>query len=59
MIHLARKEKVSENTQVNFNQSKEISYWAKKFNISPEAFQQIFQEHNNSISRTLAYCSGK
>ncbi len=58
MIHFARKEKMNENPQINFNQSREIAYWAKKFNISAESFQQIFQNNNFSISKTLAYCSG-
>ena len=59
MVHFRRKEKINENPQINFNQSREIAYWAKKFNISAQSFQQIFQNHNYSISKTLAYCSGK
>jgi hypothetical protein len=49
-----RKEKLSENMQVNFNHSKEIAYWAKKYNISPQLFQKVFEESGYSISRTLA-----
>ena len=49
------KEKLSENVQVNFNHSKEIAYWLKKFNISPQLFQKALRENDNSISRTLAF----
>lgn len=54
MATFKRNEKKSENIQVNFNQSKEISYWTKKYNISLEAFQQLFKEYGYSISRLLA-----
>lgn len=47
------KEKKSENVQVNFNQSKEIAYWAKKYNITPEYFQQLFKEAGYSISKLM------
>ena len=47
------KEKRSENVQVNFNQSKEVAYWAKKYNMSPEHFQQLFKEAAYSISRLM------
>lgn len=57
MAHFIRKEKVNDNTQVNFNASREVAYWAKKFNISAASFQKIFQSNNYSISKTLAYCS--
>ena len=56
MAHIA-KEKLSESIQVNFNHSKEIAYWAKKYNITPEKFQKIFKENNYSIARTLAFCN--
>ena len=59
MAHFTREVKLNDNTQVNFNQSREIAYWAKKFNMSQEAFQQIFQDNNYSISKTLAACNGK
>ena len=51
------KEKLSENVQVNFNHSKEILYWSKKYNISPEQFQKTFKENGYSISKTLAFCN--
>jgi len=57
MIHFARKEKVNDNTQINFNGSREIAYWAKKFNMSTESFQQIFEDNSFSISKTLASCT--
>ncbi len=57
MIPFQYKVKVNENPQINFNSSKEIAYWAKKFNITPNNFQQIFESNNKSISRTLAYCT--
>ncbi len=50
------KEKLNDNTQVNFNHSKEIIYWSKRFNISPAILQQAFIENGNSISKTLSYC---
>ena len=49
------KEKLSEDIQVNFNHSREVAYWAKKYNISPQLFQKVFQESGYSISRTLQY----
>ena len=57
MIPFHRKEKINDNPQVNFNASREIAYWAKKFNITPNNFQQIFESNNSSISKTLAYCN--
>lgn len=48
------KEKVTENVQINFNRSQEIAYWAKKYNVDPTRFQQIFQQNGNSVSKTLA-----
>ncbi len=54
MATFITKAKKSENIQVNFNESKEITYWAKKCNISTEAFQQLFKDSGYSISRLLA-----
>lgn len=52
MIHrVAKVEK--NNTQVNFNASKEIVYWAKKYNTSQEEIQQIFKETGHSIYKTI------
>lgn len=59
MAHFTREIKLNENTQVNFNQSREVAYWAKKFNMSQQAFQQIFQDNNFSIAKTLAVCNAK
>ena len=53
---MTAKEKLNDNTQVNFNHSKEIIYWSAKFNISPEVFQKAFVENGYSISKTLSYC---
>ena len=47
------KEKLNTSVQVNFNHSKEIAYWAKKYNITPLAFQKAFEESGYSISKTL------
>jgi hypothetical protein len=47
------KEKISENVQVNFNHSKEIAYWSKKFNISASTFQKTFEQSGYSIPKTL------
>lgn len=47
------KEKLSENTQANFNHSKEIAYWAKKYDVSPALFQKAFEESGQSILKTL------
>ncbi|MES2332486.1 MAG: hypothetical protein V4539_22965 [Bacteroidota bacterium] len=44
----------STNTQVNFNASSEIEYWAKKYNTSVAEIQEIFQECDYSISKTIA-----
>jgi len=54
MANLA-KEKLSEDIQVNFNHSKEVAYWAKKYNISPQLLQKAFRESGYSISRTLQF----
>jgi hypothetical protein len=51
-----RKERVNENVQVNFNQSSEIAYWAKKYNVSPAIFQKTFEETGGSITKTLTLC---
>ena len=53
------KEKLSGNVQVNFNHSKEIAYWSKKYNISPLAFQKAFEEAGYSISKALQLCNEK
>jgi uncharacterized protein DUF3606 len=47
------KEKISDNVQVNFNHSKEIAYWSKKYNISPSTFQKAFEQSGYSIPKTL------
>lgn len=47
------KEKLNPSVQVNFNHSKEIAYWAKKFNISPTEFQKAFEKSGHSIAKTL------
>jgi hypothetical protein len=44
----------SNNTQVNFNASAEIEYWANKYNTSVEEIQEIFKECGYSISKTIA-----
>ncbi|MEO8173741.1 MAG: hypothetical protein ABI581_11685 [Sediminibacterium sp.] len=44
----------SENTQVNFNASTEIEYWARKYHTSPHDIQEIFKECGYSISKTIA-----
>jgi ABC-type tungstate transport system permease subunit len=54
---LITKEKLNENVQVNFNHSKEIAYWSKKYNISPEIFKKAFEQAGHSISKTLQLCS--
>jgi hypothetical protein len=53
------KEKVSESIQVNFNHSKEIAYWAKKYDVSPATFQRAFEQAGHSISKTLALLQQK
>lgn len=49
------KPKLSENTQTNFNHSKEIVYWAKQYKIEPAVFQKIFEESGHSITKTLQH----
>ena len=51
MTHI--KEKISENIQTNFNHSKEIIYWAKKYNVTPSLFQKAFLESGYSVSKAL------
>jgi hypothetical protein len=53
------KEKVNSNVQFNFNNSTEISYWAKKLNIETVQLQQIFVSLGSSISKTIAYCNNE
>lgn len=53
------KEKLSEDVQVNFHHSKEIAYWAKKYNTTPQLFQKAFKESGYSIPRTLAFLQAK
>jgi hypothetical protein len=48
------KSNLSENVNVNFNQSKEIAYWANKYNLTLDKFQQLFKEAGYSISRLLS-----
>ena len=47
------KEKLSENVQVNFQQSKEIAYWAGKYNLSVYECQLLFKEAGFSITKLL------
>jgi len=47
------KQKLSDNVQTNFNHSKEIIYWAKKYNVSPSVFQKAFEESGYSVSKAL------
>lgn len=51
------KEKLSENVQVNFNHSKEVAYWSKKYDVSPSVFQKAFEQSGHSISKTLQICN--
>jgi hypothetical protein len=56
MARLITKEKLNNNVQVNFNKSAEVAYWSKKYNISQEILQQIFEDSGYSISKTINYC---
>ncbi|MFL9483077.1 hypothetical protein ACI6Q2_09905 [Chitinophagaceae bacterium LWZ2-11] len=47
------KEKMTTNVQVNFNKSQEITYWAKKYNISRELLQKIFKDADYSIPKMI------
>ncbi len=47
------KQKLSENIQTNFNHSKEIAYWAKKYNVSPDRFKKAFEQSGYSVLKTL------
>lgn len=53
-----QKEKLNANISTNFNKSTEISYWAKKLNMSPFQLQKVFMEQG-SITKTIAYCEGR
>ena len=54
MANLA-KEKLSDDIQMNFNHSREVAYWAKKYNVSPQLFQKAFKESGYSIPKTLQF----
>lgn len=56
MSRIITKEKLNSNVQVNFNGSREIAYWSKKYNISQDILQKIFEDSGSSISKTIAYC---
>lgn len=51
--------KTHENVQVNFNLSKEIAYWAKKYNITPEELKHLFERTGYSITQTIAAMKNK
>ena len=59
MATFITKAKKSDNTQTNFNASKEISYWAEKYNISKDEFQRMLEKNEYSISRLLAAINKK
>ena len=42
------------NTQVNFNASPEIVYWAKKYNTSQAEIQELFAASGYSISKMIS-----
>jgi len=56
MPRIITKEKLNSNVQVNFNGSREVAYWSKKYNISQDILQKIFQDNGFSISKTINYC---
>jgi hypothetical protein len=58
-IMIQRKATTNKRTQVNFNASPEIIYWAKKYNASQEEIQQLFAETGYSISKTIAVLQQK
>ncbi len=49
----------SQNTQVNFNASREIEYWAKKYNTSQAEIQALFEQTGYSISKTIGVLQAK
>lgn len=49
----AHKAKISDNIRVNFNSSPEIHNWSKRYHISIDQMQEIFNRTGNSISKTL------
>ena len=59
MATFITKAKQSDNAQTNFNASKEITYWAEKYNMSKEEFHKLLEENNYSISRLLAAINKK
>ncbi len=51
---IQRTAKIDANkTQLNFQASKEISYWAKRYHTSLEEIQNLFADCRNSIPKTL------
>lgn len=43
-----------QDTRVNFNASREIVYWAKKYNTSQQEIQDLFAQTGYSISKTIS-----
>ncbi len=56
MSRILVKEKLNSSVQVNFNGSREVAYWSKKYNISQDILQRIFEDNGFSISKTINYC---
>jgi hypothetical protein len=56
---IRKKATTSTSIQVNFNASREIEYWAKKYNASPAEIQQLFAETGYSIAKTIAILQQK
>jgi hypothetical protein len=59
MTHFKSGNSSALNSETNFNRSKEIAYWSKKYNIDPDIFQKLFQQSEYSISKTLLMINKK
>ncbi|MEO7530924.1 MAG: hypothetical protein ABIS69_05920 [Sediminibacterium sp.] len=49
----------SNNTRQNFRESREVSYWAAKYNTRPAEIETIFIHSGYSISKTLEQLQDK
>ncbi|MCW3119267.1 MAG: hypothetical protein JWM28_3349 [Chitinophagaceae bacterium] len=55
----APKEKIGSDTQKNFNSSSQISSLSRKYDISIDEIQAIFESNGKSISKTLEVLRAK
>lgn len=47
------------NTPVSFSQPLEITYWAKKYNLTPKELEKAFVESSFSMTKAIELCTKK